>query len=79
MKYYEAPDKLGEHNLSNELDIDFRLHELVALRAAYYIYAVLDPEAAKVCDTEYQKLLSIVMSTMPRVRTPKKFRDVRGW
>lgn len=79
VKYYRAPAKLGEGNLSNELDIDFRLHELVAPKAAYYIYAVLDPEAAKVCDIEYQKHLSIVMSTMPKVRTPKKFRDVRGW
>ena len=55
------------------------MHELIALRAAYYIYAVLDPEAAKVCDKEYQKLLGMVMSTMPKVKTLRKFRNVTGW
>lgn len=79
VRYYKAPDKITEANKSGEIDVDFRLYDLIALRAAYYIYAVLDPEAAKVCDTEYQKLLSIVMTTMPKVKTPKKFRNVTGW
>ena len=79
VRYYKAPNKISENELDSELDVDFRLHDLIALRAAYYIYAILDPEAAKVCDTEYQKLLTIVMTTMPKVKTPRKFRDVRGW
>ena len=79
VRYYKAPDKITEANKGGEIDVDFRLYDLIALRAAYYIYAVLDPEAAKVCDTEYQKLLSVVMTTMPKVKTPKKFRNVTGW
>lgn len=79
VRYYKATDKINSDNLEYELEIDFRLHDLIALRAAYYIYAVLDPEAAKVCDVEYQKLLGLVMTTMPKVRTPKKFRNVTGW
>lgn len=79
VRYYKAADKINSENLEYELDIDFRLHDLIPLRAAYYIYAVLDPEAAKVCDEEYQKLLGVVMTTMPRVKTPKKFRNVTGW
>ena len=79
VKYYHAPKKVDEQNLESNLDVDFRLHELIALRAAYYIYAVLDPEAASVCDREYQKLLGLVMTTMPKVKTPRKFRDLRGW
>lgn len=79
VRYYKAPAKVDADNLGLELDADFRVHDLIALRAAYYIYAVLDTEAAKVCDSEYQKLLAIVMSTMPKIRTPRHFRDVRGW
>ncbi len=79
VRYYKAQGKIDADNLDFEIDSDFRVHDLIALRAAYYIYAVLDPEAAKVCDTEYQKLLAIVMSTMPKIRTPRHFRDVRGW
>lgn len=79
VRYYKAPDKINSDNLEYELEIDFRLHDLIALRAAYYIYAVLDPEAAKVCDVEYQKMLGLVMTTMPKVKTPKKFRNVTGW
>ena len=47
--------------------------------ALHSLLSQLDPEAAKVCDTEYQKLLSVVMTTMPKVKTPKKFRNVTGW
>lgn len=79
VKYYKSPDKVDADNLNFELDVDFRLHDLIALKAAYYIYAIADAEAAKVCDAEYQKQLGIVMTTMPKVKTPKKFRDVRGW
>jgi hypothetical protein len=79
VRYYKATDKINGENIGGKIDVDFRLHDLIALRAAYYIYAVLDPEAAKVCDTEYQKLLGLVMTTMPKVRTPKKFRNVTGW
>lgn len=79
VRYYKAPDKLTELTLDSEIGVDFRLHDLIPYRAAYHIYAIVDPEAAKVCDVEYQKLLGIVLSTMPKVRTPKKFRDVRGW
>jgi hypothetical protein len=79
VRYYKAPGKVSEHTLDGELEIDFRLHDLIPYRAAYHIYAILDPEAAKVCDTEYQKLLSVILSTMPKIKTPRKFRDVRGW
>lgn len=79
VEYYARPAIVNGDNGEAELDIDFRLHELVALKAAYYLYAVADPEAAQVCDAEYQKALGLAMTTMPVAKTPSRFRDVRGW
>ena len=79
VEYYARPTQIVGESADIELDIDFRLHELVALKAAYHLFAVLDPEAAAVCDAEYQKMLGVVLTTMPKVSTPGRFRDVRGW
>lgn len=79
VKYYERPVEVDADNLDVELNIDFRLHELAALRAAYYIYAVLDAEVAAQCNNEYRALYGVVLSTLPKIRTPRRFRDVRGW
>lgn len=79
VKYYERPVEVDADNLSVELNIDFRLHELASLRAAYYIYAVLDEEVAAQCNNEYKTLYGVVLSTLPKIKTPRRFRDVRGW
>lgn len=79
VEYYVRTPEVKEGDLESELDIDFRLHDIVALRAAYYVYLVIDDEVAAQCNNEYQRNLSLVMTTMPKVETPKKFRDVRGW
>ena len=77
--YYVRFAETTADTVDNELELDFRLHDLVALRAAYYVYMVDDEEVAAQCNNEYQKNLSIVLTTMPKVETPRKFRDVRGW
>ncbi len=79
IKYYERPVEVDADNLDAELNIDFRLHELAALRAAYYIYAVLDEEVAAQCNNEYKTLYGVVLSTLPKIKTPRRFRDERGW
>lgn len=80
LNYYKRPTHLNADSVGEEeLDLDPRLHILVALKAAYYIYALVDEEAAASADAEYQKNLSLVMTTMPKLKTPKHFRDTRGW
>lgn len=63
----------------SELDLDPELHELVPFLAAYYLYYLDDPEAADTCYKEYQRRLGVVIAKIRKVRTPRKFRDVRGW
>lgn len=79
LSYYKRPITVDADNDEVEIDIDARLHGLVALRAAYYLYSLIDEEAAANANTEYQKNLSLVITTMPKLRSPKKFRDRRGW
>ena len=79
LSYYKRPEHFDLDNDGIEADIDPRLHVLVALRAAYYLYAIIDEEAAENANTEYQKALSLVMTTMPKLKSPKQFRDRRGW
>jgi len=77
--YRKRPEAINADNEKDELDIDAELHQLVALKAAYYIYYLIDSEAADRCLAEFNRQLSIVMSHMHKVRTPKKFKDIRGW
>lgn len=73
------PRKLDANNVSFELDVDRRLHDLVTLRAAQYIYAIADEEAAAVCKAEFERQMGITLVTMREAETPTQFRDVRGW
>lgn len=79
LSYYKRPTHVNADNDHIEIDIDVRLHPLVALRAAYYIYQLVDEEAAANANNEYQRVMSLTVSTMPKLRTPKKLRDLRGW
>ena len=79
LSYYKRPTHVDADNDHIELDIDIRLHPLVALRAAYYIYQLVDEEAAANANNEYQRVMSLTVSTMPKLRTPKQLRDLRGW
>ena len=79
VRYRKRPTYLNGDNLDEPLSIDSELHQLATLRTAYYIYALEDPEAADRVLAEYNRQLSIVMSRARKVRTPKKFKDIRGW
>ena len=76
---YKTPEVIDLDNLDLEIDVDFRLVDAIALRAAQYVYAVGDEEVSEYCRKEFERVLSLTMVTMPTVSTPTKFRDVRGW
>lgn len=73
------PQRVDADNLDKELDLDPELHLLVPLRAAYYFYYLTDSEVADRCNAEYQRTLGMVVAKLHKVKTPSRFRDVRGW
>lgn len=79
VSFYKRPLKVDAENVNFEIEVDARLTDLLALRAAYYFYMVTDREVAERCNAEYLRLQSVVMSTMHKVRTPVKFRNARRW
>ena len=79
VEYLVQPASVTADNVDAEIDIDPQLHDLVALKAAYYLYMLTDSEVAASCNNEYQRLLGIVLTKIRKVKTPVKFRDVRGW
>ena len=79
VQYYKKPTHTDADNADSEIDVDSRLSDLLAPRAAYWFYLVTDREVADRCLREYERLYSIVMATLRKVRTPLKFRDRRGW
>ena len=79
VRYRKRPTYLCESNLDDTVSIDTELHQLAVLRAAYYLYELEDPEAADRALAEYNRQLGVVMSRTRKVRTPRKFNDVRGW
>ena len=64
---------------NSELDIEPQLQDLVALRAAYYIYSMTDTEIAERCDKDYQRLLAIAIANARKVRTKSGYRDRKRW
>lgn len=76
---YKAPEVIDLDNLDLEIDVDFRITDAIALRAAQYVYAVGDEEVSEYCRKEFERVLSLTMVTMQTVSTPMRFRDVRGW
>ena len=78
IRYRARPVRIDADNLDIQLDIDEEMHNVVAPRAAYYLYYMVDEEVADRCNVEYQRLYAQYMQTH-KVRTAPKFRDVRGW
>lgn len=78
ISYRVRPSRIDADNDSLEIDIDRELHNLIAPRAAYYLYYMVDEEVADRCNIEYQRLYAQYMR-IHKVKTPQKFRDVRGW
>ena len=67
-------------NESDEVDVNAQLEDLVALRAAYHLYSLTDTEIAETCNIEYQKLLSIALANVRKVRTQSQYRNtLKGW
>lgn len=77
--YYKKPIEIDADNEDLEIDVDPRLQDLLSLRTAYYFYLVVDREISEKLNTEYLRQQSLVLSTMHKVRSPRQFRDVRGW
>lgn len=72
------PDRIK--NESDEIDIDPQLEDLVALRAAAYLYSVTDTEIADRCLQEYQRLLPLVLANVRKVKTQSQYRNtLKGW
>ena len=78
ISYRVRPAKIDPDNDELEIDIDKELHNLIAPRSAYYLYYMTDEEVADRCNIEYQRLVAQYMR-IHKVKTPQKFRDVRGW
>lgn len=80
VSYLKNPKRITNLNSAEQLDIEPQLHDLVALRAAYYLYNVTDTEIADRLNAEYQKALAIALGNVRKVRTPSKFKNVlKGW
>lgn len=67
----------GDENC--ELDIEPQLHDLVALRAAYYLYLVSDSEIADRCNNEYKSMLAFAKSNVKKTANPTQYRNTRRW
>ena len=79
IEYFKKPGEVNENTLDVEIDVDERLTDLLALRAGYYFYMMVDREIADRCNAEYVRLYGTVMATLNKVRTPVKFREARSW
>ena len=78
VSYRARPETVNADNLDRELDLDAELHNIVAVRAAYYLYYMTDDEVADRCNIEYQRLMAQYMK-IRKLKTPMQFRDTRGW
>ena len=78
IRYRARPAMVDADNLDLPLDLDEEVHNVVAPRAAYYLYYMVDEDVADRCNLEYQRLYAQYMS-IRKVKTLPKFQDVRGW
>lgn len=78
VNYRVRPSLVDADNLDLEIEVDPELHNMIAPRAAYYLYYLTDDEVADRCNVEYQRLYAQYMQ-IHKVKTPPQFRDVRGW
>lgn len=78
LEYMVKPNEVQNKD-NSELDIEPQLQDLVALRAAYYLYSMTDTEIAERCDKDYQRLLAIAIANARKVRTKSGYRDRKRW
>jgi hypothetical protein len=76
--YRVRPERIDPDNDELEIELDPELYNMVAPRAAYYLYYMTDEEVADRCNVEYQRLYAQYIR-IHKVKTPPQFRDVRGW
>lgn len=76
--YRVRPERIDPDNDELEIELDPELYNMVAPRAAYYLYYMTDEEVADRCNLEYQRLYAQYIR-IHKVKTPPQFRDVRGW
>ena len=73
------PERVTNDN-DVEVDIDPQLQDLVALRAAYYVYSITDTEIADRLNADYQRTLAIALANLRKVKTQSRYRNVlKGW
>lgn len=78
IRYRYKPQRVGVLREDVDVDLDSEMVNLVAPRAAYYLFYTTDEEVADRCLAEYQKLYATYMRTR-KTRTPIRQRDLTGW
>lgn len=78
IRYRYKPNRVEVLNNDVDVDLDSEMVNLVAPRAAYYLFYTTDEEVADRCLAEYQKLYATYMRTR-KTRTPIRQRDLTGW
>jgi hypothetical protein len=78
IRYRYKPNRVEVLSEDVDVDLDSEMVDLVAPRAAYYLFYTTDEEVADRCLAEYQKLYATYMRTR-KTRTPIRQRDLTGW
>lgn len=78
IRYRYKPQRVEVLSEDVDVDLDSEMVDLVAPRAAYYLFYTTDEEVADRCLAEYQKLYATYMRTR-KTRTPIRQRDLTGW
>ena len=78
IRYRYKPQRVDVLREDVDVDLDSEMVDLVAPRAAYYLFYATDEEIADRCLAEYQRLYATYMRTR-KTRTPIRQRDLTGW
>lgn len=78
IRYRYKPQRVEVLGEDVDVDLDSEMVDLVAPKAAYYLFYTTDEEIADRCLAEYQRLYATYMRTR-KTRTPIRPRDLTGW
>ena len=78
LEYMQKPQEIRNED-DGEIEIEAQLCDLVALRAAYYLYSMTDEEIAEKRNNEYNQLLAVALANARKIKTQNGYRDRKGW
>lgn len=78
LEYMQKPQEIKNED-DSEIEIETQLCDLVALRAAYYLYSMTDEEIAEKRNNEYNQLLAVALANARKIKTQNGYRDRKGW